>query len=90
MLGIFEGATYAMAVHRLQTGDRLLLYTDGVIEAANASEEEFGRERLFTLLRETRMLSHDSTADRILDSVRRWSSAQEDDLTLLVCDYGSA
>jgi sigma-B regulation protein RsbU (phosphoserine phosphatase) len=90
MLGVFEEATYAMAVHRLQAGDRLLLYTDGVIEAANASEEEFGRERLFTLLRETRTLSHDSTADRILESVRHWSSAQEDDLTLLVCDYQSA
>jgi sigma-B regulation protein RsbU (phosphoserine phosphatase) len=89
MLGVFEEATYAMAVQRLQAGDRLLLYTDGVTEAANASEEEFGRERLFTLLRETSMLSHDATADRILESVRRWSSAQEDDLTLLVCDYGA-
>lgn len=90
MLGLFEETTYATAVHRLQAGDRLLLYTDGVTEAENVAEEEFGRERLLTLLRETRTLSHDATADRILESVRQWSSAQEDDLTLLVCDYGSA
>ena len=90
MLGVFGEATYAMAVHRLQAGDRLLLYTDGVTEAANGAEEEFGRERLFTLLRETRALSHDATADRILETVRRWSRAQEDDLTLLVCDYARA
>jgi sigma-B regulation protein RsbU (phosphoserine phosphatase) len=90
MLGLFEETTYATAVHRLQAGDRLLLYTDGVTEAENASEEEFGPERLFRLLRETRTLSHDATADRILESVRQWSSAQEDDLTLLVCDYRSA
>jgi sigma-B regulation protein RsbU (phosphoserine phosphatase) len=87
MLGTFKEATYAMTVHPLQAGDRLLLYTDGLLEAANAAEEEFGRDRIFTLLRETSRLSHHATADRILESVRRWSSAQEDDLTLLVCDY---
>jgi len=34
----------------LQSGDCLLLYTDGVTEAANAQDEEFGEERLLQLL----------------------------------------
>jgi phosphoserine phosphatase RsbU/P len=90
MLGVFDTATYAMAVHPLQPGDRILLYTDGVIEAANIQREEFGRERLSSLLHEGQHLSHNALADLILDRVRAWSDAQDDDLTVLVCDYRPA
>ena len=87
MLGAFATAEYAMTVQTLQPGDRLLLYTDGIMEAANARHEEFGRERLGALLRETQQLPHEEAADLILSTVQRWSASQEDDLTLLVCDY---
>jgi hypothetical protein len=87
MLGAFDTATYGMAVHRLQPGDRLVLYTDGIMEAANGAAEEFGRERLSALLRDAEALSHDSVADLILTTVQRWSASQEDDLTVLVCDF---
>lgn len=87
MLGAFHTATYEMAVHALRPGDRLLLYTDGIMEAENDKAEEFGRERLCALLRNESTLSHDGIADLILTTVQRWSAAQEDDLTLLVCDY---
>jgi sigma-B regulation protein RsbU (phosphoserine phosphatase) len=90
MLGAFDTATYEMAVHALQPGDRLLLYTDGLIEAANAKAEEFGHDRLCALLRNASTLSHDGIADLILTTVQRWSAVQEDDLTLLVCDYQRA
>lgn len=90
MLGAFDMATYAMAVHPLQPGDRLVLYTDGIMEAANGAAEEFGRERLSALLREAEKLSHDGVADLILTTVQRWSASQEDDLTVLVCDYQRA
>jgi sigma-B regulation protein RsbU (phosphoserine phosphatase) len=87
MLGAFDTATYQMVVHALQPGDRLLLYTDGIMEAANAKQEEFGQERLCALLRDAEKLSHDGIADLILSTVQRWSATQEDDLTVLVCDY---
>jgi sigma-B regulation protein RsbU (phosphoserine phosphatase) len=90
MLGAFPTATYGMVAHRLQPGDRLLLYTDGIVEAANAKREEFGHKRLCELLREAATLSRDATVDRILETVGRWSASQEDDLTVLICDYARA
>jgi sigma-B regulation protein RsbU (phosphoserine phosphatase) len=90
MLGAFDTAAYEMTVHALEPGDRLVLYTDGIMEAANEKAEEFGRERLSALLRGAAMLSHDGLADLILTTVQRWSATQEDDLTVLVCDYQRA
>ena len=75
-------------MHSLEPGDRLLLYTDGIVEAANAEEDEFGRDRLSLLLRETAKLSPRQAVDHIVDVVQRWAKAQGDDLTLLLCDYG--
>jgi phosphoserine phosphatase RsbU/P len=90
MLGAFDTAAYEMTVHALEPGDRLVLYTDGIMEAANEKAEEFGRERLSALLRGAATLSHDGLADLILTTVQRWSPTQEDDLTVLVCDYQRA
>ena len=50
MLAAFDFTTYSNAVQRLQSGDRLLLYTDGLVEAANGSGECFGQEAPETLL----------------------------------------
>jgi sigma-B regulation protein RsbU (phosphoserine phosphatase) len=87
MLAAFDFATYATAAHPLQPRDRLLLYTDGIIEAANSAGEFFGPEKLSDLLRNTTALSASEAADRIIHSVQTWASSQDDDLTVLVCDY---
>jgi sigma-B regulation protein RsbU (phosphoserine phosphatase) len=50
MLAAFDFATYSTATHRLESGDRLLLYTDGIVEAASAAGEFFGQEALSALL----------------------------------------
>ena len=51
-LGLFPGTTYGCEARTLAPGDLLVLYTDGVTEAANPEEEEFGLDRLVTLVRE--------------------------------------
>ncbi len=88
LLAAFSFATYSTTVHSLEPGDRLLLYTDGIVEAANVEEVEFGRDRLGALLRETAKLSPQQAVDHIVDVVQRWAKVQGDDLTLLLCDYG--
>jgi sigma-B regulation protein RsbU (phosphoserine phosphatase) len=90
MLAAFSFATYVTAVHPLEPGDRLVLYTDGLLEAANAEGEEFGPHRLGGLLKNTASLNTEQAADHIISSLKTWSQAQKDDLTLLICDYASA
>jgi phosphoserine phosphatase RsbU/P len=87
MLAAFTFATYSTAVYPLEPGDRLVLYTDGVLEAANAAGEEFGQARLCALLQEGAMLGAEEAADRIISSLQAWAKSQNDDLTVLICDY---
>jgi sigma-B regulation protein RsbU (phosphoserine phosphatase) len=87
MLAAFDFAAYSTAVQRLEAGDRLLLYTDGIVEAASASGEFFGQEALGTLLQQTAGIAPTDAADRIISAVQQWAVSQDDDLTVLVCDY---
>jgi phosphoserine phosphatase RsbU/P len=87
MLAAFDFATYSNVAHKLQQGDRLLLYTDGIIEAANRNGEFFGHDALCLLLQQTARLAPSEAADRVIASVQQWAATQDDDLTVLVCDY---
>jgi sigma-B regulation protein RsbU (phosphoserine phosphatase) len=87
MLASFDFAVYSNATRRLELGDRILLYTDGIVEASNASGDFLGHDALCELLRKTVGLSSSEAADSIMSSVQRWAAKQEDDLTVLVCDY---
>jgi sigma-B regulation protein RsbU (phosphoserine phosphatase) len=87
MLAAFSFAAYTTVAHSIRPGDRLVLYTDGLLEAADVHQEEFGWQRLHALVRETADLPQAEAADRIISSIQQWSVTQGDDLTLLLCDY---
>jgi sigma-B regulation protein RsbU (phosphoserine phosphatase) len=87
MLAAFDFAAYKEIALPLQVGDRLLLYTDGLVEAANSAGEFFGRDRLAALLPQTAALPPAQAADTIMAAARHWSKTQEDDLTLILCDF---
>jgi phosphoserine phosphatase RsbU/P len=86
VLGILSSAAYNSTKRTLVKGDRLLLYTDGVIEAANGGVEEFGQERLSKLLSTNVGTTVEQLADLILSTVQSWAPTQTDDLTVVVCD----
>jgi sigma-B regulation protein RsbU (phosphoserine phosphatase) len=71
----------------LEPGDRLLLYTDGLVEARNAEGKLFGEDALIAELRATTDASCEEAADRIIAASQQWAKSQDDDLTVLVCDY---
>ena len=87
MLAVFGFASYSTAVHKLETDDRIVMYTDGIVEASNPAGDFFGHDALSDLLTRTRQLSPAMAADSIISSVRQWSEKQDDDLTILICDY---
>jgi serine phosphatase RsbU (regulator of sigma subunit) len=95
MLGLFPEATYSSVEIRIGSGDRCLLYTDGVFEASNTAREEFGKSRCKQFLESHRHLPAARFADDLLTSIAAFSGlsssrAQEDDITLLVLDFQSA
>lgn len=90
MLAAFDFAAYTNAEQPLRPGDRLLLYTDGIVEAANAAGDFFGIDALMAEMQKTARLSPGEAADSIVATIRRWSAAQDDDWTVLVCDYAGA
>jgi phosphoserine phosphatase RsbU/P len=87
ILAAFDYARYTNATHPLQPGDRLLLYTDGLIEAANAKGDPFGQDALSALLQRTAELPPSAASDQIVSSIQQWSASQDDDLTVLICDF---
>jgi sigma-B regulation protein RsbU (phosphoserine phosphatase) len=65
----------------------LLLYTDGVIEAANADLGQFGPERLCLSLQSAATLPAALILDQLLAELGAWTTRQRDDLTLVVLRY---
>jgi sigma-B regulation protein RsbU (phosphoserine phosphatase) len=72
---------------RLEPGDTVLLHTDGVTEATNATREMFGIDRLCRALERVADSDVDAIRDSLLAEVRGFMSAQADDLTLVVLRY---
>ena len=71
---------------RLEPGDRLLLYTDGVTEAHNAKSELYGEERLIKVMENTKDSPGEQVLECILDDVNRYAEGvpQFDDMTMVI------
>jgi sigma-B regulation protein RsbU (phosphoserine phosphatase) len=93
LLGVRPSEEYAQTEFSLETGDRLLVYTDGLVEAVNARGEPFGEARLGDFITAHRDVPAEQFAERLLDEVLGWPEnarlpAQADDITLVVIDIG--
>ena len=86
VLGPFRKTRYANSRVEFEPGDRLLLYTDGIIEAASPAEELYG-ERSFEQFMKTSDLGAGNFVDELIRDVHRWSPVQADDLTVVTIDY---
>jgi len=73
---------------RLEAGDLLVVYTDGITEAENAAGEPFGIERICSDLEANHTKPVDEIRDRVLKAAQAWSAPnQVDDMTLVVMRY---
>jgi serine phosphatase RsbU (regulator of sigma subunit) len=87
VLGVMEAADYEEEALDLMSGDRVVLYTDGITEAVDPSGELFGEDRLHAAIRAVpHDLSARQTADRIFETLQAFQAGEEarDDITLMV------
>jgi putative ABC transport system permease protein len=86
IIGMFAQSQYEEAVVDLAPGDILIVFTDGVPEALNPKDEEFGEDRLKDMLRNCAHLPVNDMASHILQELKAWISdaAQYDDLTFIL------
>ncbi len=85
VLGVIAAGTYEAGTVPLGAGDRLVLYTDGITEARNDADEEFGDERLEALVVEHRGCSAPALQARLVDAVASFTGRRfTDDATLMV------
>ena len=84
-MGAVEGVTYSNTQARLEIGDTLLMYTDGVNEAMNEAFEEYGDERMMRLLATQSGNDCQTIIDQQLADVKAFAgnAAQSDDITLM-------
>ena len=85
-LGLVGEMVYAERSVHLAHGDTLILYTDGVTEAMNEEQEEFGVDRLRAIFEETPPDGAEETTERVFDAVHQFAgeAAQSDDITCMV------
>ncbi|HKR59061.1 MAG TPA: SpoIIE family protein phosphatase [Pyrinomonadaceae bacterium] len=85
VLGVFPNQTYELHEIALQSGDCLLLFTDGASEALDTNGEEFGEERLQKLLISGSELSAAELRESIIAAVTEFGDGSfHDDVTLMV------
>ena len=87
-IGVTAGADYATTSVQLQAGDRVYLYSDGLMEAMNEQNELFRRTRIEDVIDATRAMTLDESIDALVDAAVAWQGSEQftDDLSLLALE----
>jgi PAS domain S-box-containing protein len=85
-LGFMADYEYAEEAVSFDDGNLLVLYSDGITEAMNEQEEEFGLERLNTVIKQNQKKGASDMINDILDAVMKFTgeTPQMDDMTLMI------
>jgi serine phosphatase RsbU (regulator of sigma subunit)/CHASE2 domain-containing sensor protein len=85
-LGILEEANYEETQFQMKPGDKVVFYTDGIVEAMNKQQEIYGFERLQAVIKSSPAETAEALMNDIIKSVSDYTGAapQHDDLTIIV------
>jgi phosphoserine phosphatase RsbU/P len=91
VIGLFPNAEYKRGSTMLKPGDVLICCTDGILEASNAVEDEYGRERLVECIRRNQAKSAQAITEAVLADVNAFSrgSKYTDDKVLMIVKVAS-
>jgi sigma-B regulation protein RsbU (phosphoserine phosphatase) len=89
LVGVDDQAKYEETIVKLEVGDFIVLFTDGVTEAINQKDEEFGNERLEKIIMSNKKASAQELMDVILSKLTAFTenTPQFDDITLLIAKH---
>jgi sigma-B regulation protein RsbU (phosphoserine phosphatase) len=89
VLGVLASASYTAGVAQVEAGDMLIVYSDGINEAANASEEEFGEKRIAEVVWAAGRASPGEICNQIMTQVSTHAQkgSPADDRTLVVVRF---
>jgi sigma-B regulation protein RsbU (phosphoserine phosphatase) len=89
LLGMVQDCAYPVATIAIHSGERFLLYTDGVIDVESGRGEFFGDSKLEEVVRDNQSRSPGQLSEELLSQIEDWrprSAPQQDDITLVVID----
>ncbi len=88
-IGAVQDITHAIPSQslRLEPGDRLILYTDGLIEAMDSHHEQFSLERVLSLLESAGQASNEELCSMLVDAAQQFAIVQADDITVVALRY---
>jgi len=91
-LGLFPGERFKAGTARLEPGDSLVLYTDGVVEPGDADQVEFGEERLEAAVRAAAGRPASEALRAVIEATQAFSGHDryDDDFTLVVVKRNAA
>ena len=84
VLGPTPDATYTRGFAKLDPGDVVCLYSDGIVEAHNSRDEEFGLDRLERLVKVNRPRTAEEIGREVLARVTKWGRRDPDDRTVVI------
>ena len=89
IVGLFEGATYEEETVTLESGDWLIVFSDGVSEALSATGEEYGESRILTCVQSNLAREPQGLLEALFLDVREFAkgAAQSDDITAMVLRF---
>jgi len=90
-VGVLPEVSYDLLEYQMEIGDRLFLCSDGILECANRSGEQFGQTRLMNFLDEHRRSSLDQQLKALESAMHQWGGSEDfaDDVSLLALELGS-
>lgn len=91
-LGLLMVASYQAVPMRLEPGDVLFIYSDGLSEAENRAQEEFGEERLLNIIRSSAPFGAERLQNALLTELDLFTggASQTDDITFLIVEHTSS
>ena len=89
VLGYLSNETYIQKTIPFRKGDILVCYTDGITEALNLNDEEYGEERLLHILQQNLHLNSYELKKTIIQDVNSFTNNKDlsDDLTIVIVKY---